>query len=804
MTTEGTQYQILDQVYGWNEDPPDRISDGLATTGDGSRQLFAVPGRSSLLFGESLQQATFVCPTAVAIDSSGRVGVVDAVTNRVSLIDLSRPQIETVATIGGTGSGGRSLLHPRGIAFLKSGGMVIADTANHRVQIYSDTQYALVQTWGSNDSLGNPTPGDVNKSFQSPWALAADGCGAVFIVDRGNHRIQKILGDGTWVANIGSDCLIDPTGIALGPDGLIAVVDAGQQAVLLFSPRRTMGRSLTDIKDPRSVEFGSDGMLYVGDAKGLIGIYSRNPEKEAKYEFIGQGSSNLDGEILDLAWVSGSNPYLMAIIKESYNGLRQRLWRIEPVGTFQHQGSFVTRAIDSRLEKCQWHRILLSASMPTVDALTKNSLMSTENFGVGSIEIESYTSETNKDIDRKNIPESSWRRCVLSGDEDPDCLVQSGPGRYLWLRLTLKSNGIGSPVLRRIKAFFPRASYLSYLPAVYQEDNDGRLFLDRFLSIFQTQFENFDQKIDELWRLFDPASVEESHFAWLAGWLGLVIQPDSLIDQRCRFECVREQECQPPPECPPSSENGTAGGITPPLEWSSEKKRVMLKNAVGTYRVRGTVKGVEQAIQDHTGVQFATILEHFRLRRWPVLSVIANPQKVEDPCAPGTQPETGLCGEQIQDHRMSLRLDGSVRLWSRDFYKRLQLTSYSQLGYFRLISNPEPALEPLDWGSHRFSVFFPASPYTVAETREKVERVVEREKPAHTHAELCPVLPRMRVGVQATVGADAVVGSISHLVLNTLSTLNYDAILSCSREEKLLRARGTASRWRTGITTKLS
>jgi len=58
--------------------------------------------------------------------------------------------------------------------------------------------------------------------------------------------------------------------------------------------------------------------------------------------------------------------------------------------------------------------------------------------------------------------------------------------------------------------------------------------------------------------------------------------------------------------------------------------------------------------------------------------------------------------------------------------------------------------------------------------------------------------------VQATVGADAVVGGISHLVLNSLSTLNYDAILSCSRDENRLRVSGTSLRPRTGISTVLS
>lgn len=807
MTTQRTQYLILDQVYGWNEDPPEKVVAGLATAADGSRQLFALPGLSSLLLDAASQEKAFVCPSGVAIGPLGTIGVVDAATNRVTLIEPVRQEIETIATIGGKGGSPRSLLEPRGIAFLKSGALVIADTANHRVQIYSDTQHALVQSWGALDPLGNPTAGAGKKSFQWPWSVTTDGCGTVFVIDRGNHRIQKVLEDGTWLEEIGRDYLVDPTRVALGPDGLIAVVDSTQQAVLLFSPRRNLPRSLTNIKDPRSVEFGPDGMLYVGDATGLIGVYSPVPDNKDKYELVGQGNASVDGEIVDLAWASGSSPFLLAVIKENYNGLRQRLWRIEPVGTFQHEGRLVTKAIDSRLEKCQWHRVLLSASMPAKEGLTNSSASGRIDFGAASIEIESHTSDVSDDVSGWNLPDSNWTRCLLSGDNDPDCLVQSGPGRYLWLRLTLRSNGIASPILRRIKAFSPRISYLQYLPAVYQEDTESRLFLDRFLSIFQTEFDNFDHQIDEVWRLFDPASVSESHFDWLAGWLGLVIQPDSLLDQSCRYECLTEQSCQPPPKCPPASNDETLAENTPQLEWSSEKKRQMLKNAFSAYRVRGTVKGVERAIQDHTGVQFAKVLEHFRLRRWPVLSVVANPEQssAADPCATVEAPvKTGSCGETIQDYKFSLPLDGTVRLWSRDFYKRLQLTSYSQLGYFRLTGTPEPVLEPFDWGANRFTVFFPASPYSVAETSHKVQQVLEREKPAHTQAELCPVLPRLRVGVQATIGADAVVGGISHLVLNILSTLNYDSILACSAEEQQLRARGSARRLRAGITTRLA
>jgi streptogramin lyase len=795
MTSDGTQYLILDQVYGWHEDPRTRIGAGLATTAKGERRLFPLPGRSSLLLDSQLEQDTLVCPSGLAVNSAGRIAVVDSGANRVVLINPKRKEVEAIAGIGEKGSGSRNFSAPQGIAWGSSGAIVVADSGNNRVQIFSGDSLSLLQTWGRTDAEDNPVSGTGQKEFDRPWSVSTDNCGNIFVVDRGNRRVQKIARGGKWLSDIGRPCLADPTRLALGPDGLIAIADPGQQAVVLVSPQRSSPRSIA-ANNPRSAAFGEDGTLYVGDANGLISIYARRSSETDTYELIGQGSTNLDGEILDLAWVPASPPYLVAIIKESFNGLRQRLWRVEPIGAFQQEGGIVTSALDSRLEKCQWHRILMDAVLPSSES-------SATNLGGSSVQIDSYTAEES-DVDLATLAETNWQRCVLTGDNNPDCLVQSEPGRYLWLRVTLRSNGIATPVISGIKAFYPRVGYLQYLPAVYQEDTDSRLFLERFLSIFQSEFDNFDRQIDDLYRLFDPMSVSEEHFDWLASWVGLFIQPDSLIDQRCRYECVTEQKCQPPPECPPGSGAATDDNQSPVLEWSSAQKRALLKKAFVSYSRRGTVDGLETAIRDHTGAGFATVLEHFRLRRWPILSVIAQPPAADDPCLPPPPAKTDLCGETVNDYKISLPLDGTVRLWSRDFYKRLQLTSYSQIGYFRLLGTPEPALEPFDWGAHRFTVFFPASPYSVAATTEKVRQVVEREKPAHTQAELCPVLPRLRVGVQATVGADAVVGGISHLVLNSLSTLNYDAVLACSQQEHRLRAAGTSLRPRTGISTVLS
>jgi phage tail-like protein len=323
---------------------------------------------------------------------------------------------------------------------------------------------------------------------------------------------------------------------------------------------------------------------------------------------------------------------------------------------------------------------------------------------------------------------------VLAGEENPDCLIQSGPGRYLWLRISLRSNGQEAPAIRRLRIAYPRTSYLEYLPAVYQEDDESRRFLERFLTIFKSGFDDFDERIDRLHEMVDPYLTRAAYLPWLAGWVALTRDP----------------------------------------QWSEAHLREQIATAVVRYRRRGTPDGLRDAIRAYTGAE-STILEHFRLRRWIHLT-------------------GGVAG---------VDLGGGAPMWSRDVFQRLQLSSYSQIGRFRLTGTPEPAVEPYEWGANRFSVLVVASPYDADDLESRVRDVVEREKPAHTEATICPVFPRFRVGVQARVGVDTAVGAVSHLVLNRLATLGYDTILACSQEERTLRALGSGVRPVVGSTTRV-
>ena len=118
-------------------------------------------------------------------------------------------EFSTLSGVGGKGRGARQLLNPRGLAILADGSVVIADTGNHQVKVFSRFPHALLAVWGSCKA------GDGVREFKSPWKVVSDSCGLIYIADRGNGRVQRIQRDGTPRMPITG--LHSPNALALGP-----------------------------------------------------------------------------------------------------------------------------------------------------------------------------------------------------------------------------------------------------------------------------------------------------------------------------------------------------------------------------------------------------------------------------------------------------------------------------------------------------------------------------------------------------------------------------------------------------------
>ena len=160
-----------------------------------SGNVTTLAGSGKPEFADGLgKEASFNGPNSVAIDGSGNVYVADRGNNRIRKISPNG----TVATLAGSGKPefadglGKeaSFNQPSGIAVDGIGNVYVADSYNHRIRKIGPSGYVTTLVGsgnpGSEDGYGSAA------SFNSPYAIAVDAGGAVYVADQLNHKIRKI------------------------------------------------------------------------------------------------------------------------------------------------------------------------------------------------------------------------------------------------------------------------------------------------------------------------------------------------------------------------------------------------------------------------------------------------------------------------------------------------------------------------------------------------------------------------------------------------------------------------------------
>ena len=98
--------------------------------------------------------------------------------------------------------------------------------------------------------------------------------GDLVVADTGNHRVQVVREDGTFVRWFGSEGLEDGRfiDVCVGPDGSIAVLDLGNRRVQIIDGEGGFVRSIGSrgegpgqFMDPYSVASGAGGEIIVAD-----------------------------------------------------------------------------------------------------------------------------------------------------------------------------------------------------------------------------------------------------------------------------------------------------------------------------------------------------------------------------------------------------------------------------------------------------------------------------------------------------------------------------------------------------------
>ena len=318
---------------------------------------------------------------------------------------------------------------------------------------------------------------------------------------------------------------------------------------------------------------------------------------------------------------------------------------------------------------------------------------------------------------------------VPAGTGTWEVLFQQAQGRWLQVRLVLSGNGRATPHLHRLRAYYPRFSYLrNYLPAAYAEDKGSAGFLERFLANMEGFYSDLEGKIAGAGALLDPRSAPAETLDWLATWMGLVLDP----------LWTRIGQAQ------------------------KDRRRLVLRFTCRLYERRGTVDGMRFALLLLLDPCLEDTLR--RLERATVVRDRGLRQELEELGLPYPTPAAGEAALEDLLFSYVLAAPGRSRVRIVERWQTRQGMSLQSgdvtAGQDDAAQSQSPA-EAMEETAHRFSVLVPED--LGAEEAAMVKKIVELEKPAHTVYDLRRFWDFFLVG-QVRLGIDTVLGEDSRFL----------------------------------------
>ena len=119
-------------------------------------------------------------------------------------------------------------------------------------------------------TLGDVDTADENLAFYMPSAIAVDGSGDLYVLDSGNHRIQKFGPDGKFLASLGRQGqgpgeFYYPAWLAIDAGGFLYVSDPNNQRVQVLTPDGKDHKTIKGIEQGVGPVFlGRPGELVTG------------------------------------------------------------------------------------------------------------------------------------------------------------------------------------------------------------------------------------------------------------------------------------------------------------------------------------------------------------------------------------------------------------------------------------------------------------------------------------------------------------------------------------------------------------
>jgi hypothetical protein len=198
-------------------------------------------------------------PTDVEVDAAGNIYIADQQGQRVRLVLASTGVISTIAGTGVpgfSGDGGAAtsaqLWLPTSLALDQaSGALYIADENNHRIR---RLQGGIITTFAGNGVAASAGDGGLptDASLNLPSGIARTTGGTLYVAEQGGHRVRMITGTITTAVGTGtrgysgdgglSDeaMLASPYAVAVDQFGNVYITDTGNHRVRRVDPSGTI------------------------------------------------------------------------------------------------------------------------------------------------------------------------------------------------------------------------------------------------------------------------------------------------------------------------------------------------------------------------------------------------------------------------------------------------------------------------------------------------------------------------------------------------------------------------------------
>lgn len=226
------------------------------------------------------------------------------------------------------------------------------------------------------------------------------------------------------------------------------------------------------------------------------------------------------------------------------------------------RASFWSRILDSVSDGNRWHR--LTCNLPGAeDAIVRISLYTSDEIvfeeGDNTLDLKKALRSEKLSLSQKQEICRPFLRKQLS--LTPDILLHGLTGRYLWFLLEIYPQGMGQIEIGDFMVSFPAESWTVNLPELYRRDMGNDSFLDRFLAIFQSVYDDISGQIKEFVNCLDPGVAEKDLLYLLAAWLD----------------------------------------VEEPYMWTEKQLRYLLAHTKEFFEARGTAKGIEMFVELYTG-----------------------------------------------------------------------------------------------------------------------------------------------------------------------------------------------------------